>query len=248
MKTALIFGANGGIGQAFSRHCLKSHKSVIVCARDTSDLSICHSSSSQAICYQIDPTVESELLKLAEYISRENHHLTLIVNACGLLHRGDELGPEKKIEDFNSENFKKIIEANTIITPLIAKHFLPLLENGAKQLGQPGILASLSARVGSISDNHLGGWYSYRASKAALNQIIKTLAIESSRRFRHCAVLALHPGTTDTNLSKPFQENVPKGKLFSTEYAVRRMMTIVQKATVEDSGKFFAWDGQLIEW
>ncbi|WP_083217862.1 SDR family NAD(P)-dependent oxidoreductase [Kangiella sediminilitoris] len=249
MKTALIFGASGGIGQAFTRYCQKNYDSIIVCSRDIEHLQICDKKfAANAICYEVDPTKEEQLAQLSEQLSQGNYKLSLIVNACGLLHQEGGPFPEKKIEDFDAEQFKKIIEANTIVTPLIAKHFLPLLEKGAKGLGTTGIFASLSARVGSISDNYLGGWYSYRASKAALNQIIKTLAIESSRRFKHCAILALHPGTTDTKLSKPFQENVPKGKLFSPDYSVSKMMKIIKNADLEDNGKFFAWDGQVIEW
>jgi NAD(P)-dependent dehydrogenase (short-subunit alcohol dehydrogenase family) len=197
---------------------------------------------------QLDPSSEKELQLFVEFISSHEFDVSLIINACGLLHDKHGLAPEKRIEDFNQKNFEKIIQANTLITPLIAKYFLSQLNKGAKKLRIPGVFASLSARVGSISDNYLGGWYSYRASKAALNQVIKTLSIEAARRFKHCSIIAIHPGTTETKLSKPFQANVPEEKLFSTEYSIEKMMGVIEQVTIEDSGKFYAWDGKTIDW
>jgi len=106
--------------------------------------------------------------------------------------------------------------------------------------------AALSARVGSISDNRLGGWYSYRASKAALNMMLKTLAIEHGRRHKKSVVIGLHPGTVDTQLSRPFQVNVPEEKLFSADFSAARLLDVVEKVMPDESGKIFAWDGQEI--
>lgn len=249
MKTAIIFGANGGIGQAFSIYCLQRFDKVVVCARDISQIELSNDQlETKLISHQLNPTNEQDLAALADSINRQQLSPSLIINACGLLHNSKGLQPEKKIEDFNAKNFYHIIEANTVITPLIAKHLLPLLNNSSKSQQTTGVFASISARVGSISDNYLGGRYSYRASKAALNQIIKTLSIETQRRFKHCAVLALHPGTTDTGLSQPFQTNVPEGKLFTPEFAIEKMMSILEKVSLDDNGKFFAWDGEIIEW
>lgn len=124
---------------------------------------------------------------------------------------------------------------------MVAKHFLPKL---AKD--QRAVFAALSARVGSISDNQLGGWYSYRASKAALNMIIKNLSIEMKMRYKQAIIVGLHPGTVDSRLSKPFQANVPAGKLFTADYAVAKMLEVINTLTPENSGKYYAWDGKEI--
>lgn len=108
--------------------------------------------------------------------------------------------------------------------------------------------ASLSARVGSISDNQLGGWYAYRASKAAQNMLLRTFAIEWRRLNRQGCCLLLHPGTTDTGLSKPFQARVPEGKLFTPDFVAERLLTVIAEHGPEDSGQFYAWDGQPIPW
>ncbi|GAA4356101.1 SDR family NAD(P)-dependent oxidoreductase [Kangiella marina] len=250
MKTAIIFGSSGGIGHQFVEYCLTRYEHVFACTRRLQRFkTIERDNSGKLHLMQLDPSSETELQLFSEYLTGRDFDVQLIINACGLLHdETQQLTPEKKIEDFNAENFEKVIRANTLITPLIAKHLLLHLNKGGKALKQTAIFAALSARVGSIGDNHLGGWYSYRASKAALNQVIKTLSIEASRRFKHCSIIAIHPGTTDTNLSEPFQANVPPEKLFTPEFAIDKMMAVIEQASTEDSGKFYAWDGSLIEW
>lgn len=113
---------------------------------------------------------------------------------------------------------------------------------------RPAVIANLSARVGSIGDNRLGGWYSYRASKAALNQLTKTMSLEFQRRKQPVAAICLHPGTCDTDLSAPFQRNVPPEKLFTRERAVEQLLRIIDSTTMADTGRFVAWDGSPIEW
>ena len=125
----------------------------------------------------------------------------------------------------------------------MAQSVLPFLRHSERS-----ILAFISAKVGSIEDNRLGGWYGYRASKAALNMFVKTAAIEYSRKSKQTIVVSLHPGTTDTQLSKPFQRNVPPGKLFSVERTVRQLTQVLTLLEVKDSGKFFSWDGSVIPW
>jgi len=163
--------------------------------------------------------------------------LDLVIVANGILHDG-ELMPEKSLRDLSQEKFQHVFEVNTITPALIAKHFLPKLN---KQ--QTSIFAALSARVGSISDNRLGGWYSYRASKAALNMVIKTASIEVKRRNKHAIIVGLHPGTVDSNLSKPFQRNVPEGDLFTPEYSANKLLDVLDNLTLEQTGKCFAFDG-----
>ena len=113
---------------------------------------------------------------------------------------------------------------------------------------QPGVIASLSARVGSIADNGLGGWYSYRAAKAAQNQLMRTLAVELKRSHPKLAVLQLHPGTVDTPLSGPFKARVPAGKLFTPELAAAQLLQVIEASTIADSGRFLAYDGSEIAW
>ena len=132
---------------------------------------------------------------------------------------------------------------NTIGPVLLAKHFLPLMRSGSKS-----VFVALSARVGSISDNRLGGWSSYRASKAALNMLLRTASIEHKRRHPESVIVALHPGTVDTRLSAPFQRGVPEGKLFTPAYSVERLLDVIDGLRPADTGGFFAWDGQPIEY
>jgi NAD(P)-dependent dehydrogenase (short-subunit alcohol dehydrogenase family) len=124
----------------------------------------------------------------------------------------------------------------------LAKHLLPLLPAEGKSA-----FAALSARVGSIGDNHLGGWHAYRASKAALNMLLRNLAIELGRRKPEALCVGLHPGTVDTPLSAPFQGNVAEGKLFTPAFAAGRLLAVLEALRPEDSGQVFAWDGQRVE-
>lgn len=126
---------------------------------------------------------------------------------------------------------------------MLAKHFCHALKQS-----DSARFAVISAKVGSITDNRLGGWYSYRASKAALNMFLKTLSIEWQRNMKHCVVLSLHPGTTDTPLSQPFQQSVPKGKLFTPEYVSNCLLPIIANATPVQTGCFFAYDGTELPW
>ena len=135
----------------------------------------------------------------------------------------------------------KVMAVNTIGPALIGRYFIPLLRKDTKS-----VLAFLSARVGSISDNKLGGWYSYRASKTALNQIVKNFSIELKRTNPKAVVLALQPGTVDSNLSEPFKKNVAKGKLFSPEQSRELLSDVIEKVTIKDSGNLIAYDGEII--
>ena len=139
------------------------------------------------------------------------------------------------------EAFQKSFMINTFGPAVTAKYFLPLMRRDRK-----AVFAALSARVGSISDNRIGGWYAYRASKAALNMVLKTLSIEFGRRFKETVIIGMHPGTVDTDLSKPFQGNVPEGKLFSPEFSAKKLLSVIDQAEPRDSGLLFAWDGEKI--
>ncbi|MCD5977787.1 SDR family NAD(P)-dependent oxidoreductase [Pseudomonas quasicaspiana] len=168
-------------------------------------------------------------------------HLHLVVSALGILHQ-DGAKPEKGLAQLTLASMQASFATNTFAPILLLKHLLPLLRK------QPSTFAALSARVGSIGDNRLGGWYSYRASKAALNQLLHTASIELKRLNPVSTVLAIHPGTTDTDLSKPFQANVPDGQLFEPAFSADRIIELVGAHGPSDSGTFWAWNDQPIVW
>jgi NAD(P)-dependent dehydrogenase (short-subunit alcohol dehydrogenase family) len=160
-----------------------------------------------------------------------------------VLHDGPEIRPEKKLEDAHPERLRPVVEVNASGPLLVAKHFLDLLRHDER-----AVLANVSARVGSVGDNRLGGWYVYRASKAAQNMFTRNLAIELGRRAPNVICLALHPWTVDTDLSRPFQRNVPAERLFDANRAADQLLGVIDSCTRDDSGHFLAWDGQPIPW
>ncbi|MEC8859583.1 MAG: SDR family NAD(P)-dependent oxidoreductase [Pseudomonadota bacterium] len=232
-----IFGANGTIGSEFTR-ALSSHypdATIRAFSRGPQD-----SGAQNITTHQLDYLDEAALKNAAKEVS-EQAPLDLVIVATGILHT-DDIMPEKSLRDLSADKFMQLYQANTIVPALIAKYFVPILN---KQ--QPALFAALSARVGSISDNHLGGWYSYRASKAALNMIIRNVAIETRRTNKNAIICALHPGTVDSALSEPFQKNVPEDKLFTAEFSVSQLLQVIDKLSTDDSGKIFAWDGSEIQ-
>ncbi len=168
-------------------------------------------------------------------------HLHLVISALGILHQ-DGAKPEKGLAQLTLASMQASFATNTFAPILLLKHLLPLLRK------QPSTFAALSARVGSIGDNRLGGWYSYRASKAALNQLLHTASIELKRLNQASTVLAIHPGTTDTDLSQPFQANVPEGQLFEPAFSAERIIEVVGAHGPADSGSFWDWDDKPIVW
>ena len=160
-----------------------------------------------------------------------------IIIASGLLHT-ENFGPEKSIKDLKAENILKVLKVNTVGPAIIGKYFLPLLNKDSKS-----VMAFLSARVGSISENKLGGWYSYRASKSALNQIIKNFSIEVKRSNPNAVIIGLQPGTVESKFSEPFKKNVKEGNLFTAEFSVGMLKKVVDSSTSADSGKLIGWDG-----
>ena len=222
-----IIGASGAIGGACVRRLVERYPAAHVhaFARDA-ELSI-------------DYDDEASIAAAAE-LAAQAGPLDLVLVATGMLHSGNTL-PEKSLRDLSADKFARIFAANTITPALLAKHFLPRLSRE-----RPAVFAAISARVGSISDNQLGGWYAYRASKAALNMVIKNAAIEMSRRNKKAIVVGLHPGTVDSPLSKPFQANVAAGKLFTPEYSAQKLVQVLEKLTPAHSGQCLAWDGEVI--
>ena len=236
VNNIVIIGGSGAIGRAFTLHLSASYpKATIHAFSRHQPEKVLLNVKYHTIDYQDENSIE----KSALVASRETP-LDMVIVATGILHDG-ELMPEKSQKELSAEKFHRLFEINTIVPALVAKHFLPKLNRENRS-----VFAALSARVGSISDNQLGGWYAYRASKAALNMVIKNAAIEISRRNKKAIIVGLHPGTVDSNLSKPFQVNVPDGKLFTPKYSVQKLLEILTTLTSKQSGKCFAWDGKEI--
>ena len=191
----------------------------------------------------MDVTVEDSVANAAAAIRAETARVDLLVNCAGVLHDGADMQPEKRLADVSPVSLQRSFAVNAVGPLLVAKHFQGLLDREAR-----AVFASLSARVGSIGDNRLGGWYAYRTAKAAQNMVTRNLSIELRRRARGVICVALHPGTVDTGLSRPFQSNVPEERLFSPERAARQLLDVIDGLRPEDNGGFFAWDGQPIPW
>lgn len=165
-----------------------------------------------------------------------------LINAAGMLHNSSQ-GPEKTVRHIDPAFFLENMKINALPTLLLAKHLHPRFRHG-----RPAVFATVSAKVGSIEDNRLGGWVSYRASKAALNMCLKTLSLEWQRTLPNITVVALHPGTTDTALSKPFQRNVPPAQLFAPSRTAAYLLDVLGSLTPAQSGQFLAFDGERLPW
>ena len=245
---ALIVGASQGIGFGFVRSLLQQDNIQHIfatyrhpaTAQELLALKSQHGDRLQ--CLQVDITVESQIAAASKKIKESVKQLHLVIYCVGVLH-DQNLSPEKSLRQINPENLIYSFQVNSVGAVLLAKHLMPLFNKTERS-----VFASISAKVGSIEDNRLGGWYGYRASKAALNMFFKTTAIEYSRRCPKTIVVALHPGTTDTRLSQPFQKNVPPGKLFAVEKTVRLLSQVISNLEQKDSGEFFSWDGSQLPW
>lgn len=233
---AVVFGASGGIGaelvsQLSSRadvnrvHAVSRHGTPV---------------SSKIASHAADITSEADLAKLAEALEQEQD-IRLVIIATGMLSDGQDVQPEKSCRQQSMQAFEQVFRTNTFGPALAARYLLPLMPRKGRAL-----FLALSARVGSIGDNRLGGWHAYRASKAALNMLLRNYAIEQARRNADFIVAGLHPGTVDTRLSRPFQRNVPDGQLFTPEMAAEYLLRVIDALTPADTGKCFDWAGKEI--
>ena len=235
MKSIAIIGSSGAIGRAFLDAYIADKEVSNIYSISRTEV---ESNDERIIHINIDVTDEVSVKAAASKIG-ENRLDKLIV-ATGILHT-ELFGPEKSIKDIKIENFVKIFSVNAFGPALIGKYFLPLMKKDKKS-----IAAFLSARVGSISENKLGGWYAYRASKSALNQIIKNFSIESKRTNPTGIIIGLQPGTVKSKLSEPFQKNVKKGKLLLPKDSVKSLIRVIESVMQNDSGKIFDWKGEEI--
>lgn len=220
--TAVVIGARGGIGAALVAALRDEGEEVLAFARP-----------------ELDILDEASVARAAARVA-SGPPPRLVIVATGLLHDAAR-GPEKSLRDLDGDWLGRVIAVNAIGPALVAKHFLPLLPKGERS-----VFAALSARVGSISDNRLGGWYGYRAGKAALNQLIRTLSIEMKRLNDRAILVGLHPGTVATGLSAPFQKNVAPGQLFDPARAAVQLLDVIDALGIKDSGNLIAWDGETI--
>ncbi len=227
-----IFGANGSIGQALCAHYQKQ-SDVYAFTRNDFDID-----ESGLVKILLDDFNEDSVFQAANKF--DNDFFDKIIVSIGILHN-ESFMPEKRIEEVSSDQFLEIIRINTLVPTLIARSFYKKLKKNDKST-----LAFLSARVGSITDNRSGGWYSYRASKAALNMVIKNLSIELRRYNKELVVIGLHPGTVDSRLSQPFQKNLEDSKIFSADFSVLKLSSVIDSLDIDDSGKCIAWDGEDI--
>ena len=233
MQRMAVFGSGGTIGAALVNELAHRYPNAVIFALSRAGR-VFEQANVQS--YAIDYLDEHQLASLATRLAP----LDMILIATGVLH-DDQATPEKSIRQLSVHQFMHLFEVNTLVPAMITKHFAPVLSKEKR-----AIIAALSARIGSISDNRLGGWYAYRASKAALNMFIKTLSIELSRTHKHSMVVGLHPGTVDSPLTKPFQSSVPAASLFTPHTAASQLVDLLSRLTPQQTGRCFAFDGEEI--
>jgi NAD(P)-dependent dehydrogenase (short-subunit alcohol dehydrogenase family) len=242
--TVILAGVNGAIGQAMLKQLLLMPNVIQIYALSRTPLTVTVSDNRviHTIC---DITNTEHLLQLNHQLQTNCASVNVLLNATGLLHQQSPvtIKPEKALSQLTLESLQSSFLVNAFAPILLLKTVLSSMPKHA-----PIWIANLSARVGSIQDNRLGGWYSYRAAKSAQNQLFKTASIELTRTHTQAICLQLHPGTVDSNLSKPFQAGVSDGKLFTPEYSANCLFNVIASKTVKDTGSFWDWNNQAIPW
>lgn len=246
--TVLVAGASRGLGLAFVRQLATGGQARRIwagCRNPGQAAALAELAGASGIVrtLRMDVTDEPSLAASAALIAAEGAPLDLVINCAGLLHGPGGPSPERRLADVRADWLMAAFAVNGAGPLLLAKHVEQLLPRRER-----AVFASLSARVGSIGDNRLGGWYAYRGSKAAQNMFIKTLSIELARQARGAICVALHPGTTDTELSRPFQRGVPPDRLFGPDRAAAQLLRVIDGLGPADTGRFIAWNGERIPW
>lgn len=245
-KNALVIGANGGIGNEVVKQLLNDQSIDTVFTVARGDLHGIEVASSRVQHQTMDTADESAVKDYVEQLKASNQKLSIVICTTGILHQtsdsGTPLKPEKRLEDMNTAQLAEYFRINSILPALWLQSLVKVVAK------EKAVIAFLSARVGSISDNSLGGWYGYRASKAALNMLLKTASIEYKRRVPNTSLMCYHPGTVDTGLSKPFQANVKPEKLFTPAFTVGQLLSIVEGLDADQGPYYLDWDGKHIPW
>ena len=241
-QTTLIIGASSAIAKALAAQVIADPDAeLVLVSRDVSYYQSAEFEHAKLV--RVNDYQEAEISLAVARIQRATESDIARVFIChGVLHN-DNCQPEKRLEDFSAAAFTEIVSANTITPMLWLKSLMPILTGRQKCK-----VVVFSARVGSIADNAIGGWYSYRASKAAMNMLLKSAAVELARRAKNIKLISFHPGTTDTPLSKPFQRSVPNGKLFTSEFVAEQLLRIVADTPVDGTASFLDWQGKTIPW
>jgi NAD(P)-dependent dehydrogenase (short-subunit alcohol dehydrogenase family) len=231
---AIIYGASGGIGAALVQALAARGWQVAAGARRENG-----SKDRTVTPFRFDLTDEESIAAAADAFA--DWQPDLVIVATGALTLSDGTGPERSVKALDPAAMLEVMRLNTVGPALIAKHVLPLLPRDRRS-----VFAALSARVGSIGDNRLGGWHSYRASKAALNMLLRNFAIEMARTHPEAVIAGLHPGTVATDLSAPFKANVPSQQLFAPDVSAVHLLTVLDGLTRADSGGVFDWRGDRL--
>ena len=230
---AVVIGASGGIGSSMTSHLAEIENVRGILALSRTPIV----ATGNIFSHHLDLEDAKSIEVAAQFAKTVLKDIQLVIVASGILH-DKEIQPERALRQIDGENFARVMAVNAIGPALAIKYFAPLMPRTGK-----AVLAVVSARVGSISDNNLGGWYAYRASKAAVNQIVRTGSIEIARHNHQAVMISLHPGTTDTKLSKPFQGRVAEKQLFSPSHSAACMLRVIESVTASASGKLLSWDG-----
>lgn len=240
MPIAVIVGAHSAIARAMLERWLPDYELITVSRQPQESLGIAGACSGVRHRHYVSDYSASSLAEVAQTLEGED--IQRIFCCVGTLHDA-QVFPEKKLTQLEADHLHHYFEVNTVIPAMVLKTFAPLIARS-----QRGVIAFLSAQIGSISDNRLGGWYGYRASKAALNMLIKTASIELARTHKQMCIVAMHPGTTESPLSEPFQPRIASHRLYTPDQTAERLDKIMQRLTPEDSGQLYHWDGSVLPW
>ena len=237
-KNILVIGANGGIAKSLIEQlCADANNQVFTVSRNASTQAFANQTHTS-----LDSSDDPQVQAFVKDLHAKGIALSTVICTTGVLHTsGDKtLKPEKRLEDMQSEKFAEYFRVNTVVPAIWLKYLVKIMQK------ERAVVIFFSARVGSISENGLGGWYGYRASKAALNMVVKTASIEYKRRSPNTILGCYHPGTVDTDLSKPFQSNVKPGKLFTPAFSAEQLLKHIEGFEAEKSPYYFDWEGKAI--
>ncbi|UCB55944.1 MAG: SDR family NAD(P)-dependent oxidoreductase [Thiotrichales bacterium] len=240
--SAIIIGASSRIGTALRRQWQKDDGIDNIIAISRQHLGADDPGPDSKVHFIRTDYDEQSIARTCERIKMLTRSVSRVCICNGILHNED-MWPEKRIEELNIDTLRNLFTINSVIPVLWLKALLPLVKSK-----DDCVISVFSARIGSIDDNRSGGWYSYRASKAALNMLLKTAAIEYARRAANVKLMAFHPGTTDTPLSKPFQRSVKKENLFTPEYVAEHLVNLMNSQTADGECSFIDWENKAIAW